>query len=74
LTKTDERAVYRFAAELLQTRHVSDATYAFALETLGQLALVELVGVLGYYGLISMTINAFEVALPEGATDPFPKS
>ena len=32
---------------------------------------VELVGILGYYGLISMTINAFAVPLPDGAEDPF---
>jgi 4-carboxymuconolactone decarboxylase len=31
------------------------------------------VGILGYYTLISMTINAFEVPLPAGAPDPFPK-
>jgi 4-carboxymuconolactone decarboxylase len=33
---------------------------------------VDLVGVLGYYGLISMTINAFEIPLPDGSQDPFP--
>ncbi|MBV9738896.1 MAG: carboxymuconolactone decarboxylase family protein, partial [Hyphomicrobiales bacterium] len=27
---------------------------------------VELVGILGYYTLISMTLNAFEIGLPEG--------
>jgi len=32
---------------------------------------VDLVGVLGYYGLISMTINAFDVPLPPGAKEPF---
>jgi len=32
---------------------------------------VELVGILGYYGLISMTINTFEVPLPPGADQPF---
>jgi 4-carboxymuconolactone decarboxylase len=29
------------------------------------------VGILGYYTLISMTINAFEVPPPGGAADPF---
>jgi 4-carboxymuconolactone decarboxylase len=33
---------------------------------------VDLVGILGYYTLISMTIVAFEVPLPQGAADPFP--
>lgn len=72
LTKSDEQAVYRFSLELLRNRRVSDETYRFAKETLGQHALVDLVGILGYYGLISMTINAFAVPLPEGAPDPFP--
>ena len=33
---------------------------------LGQKDLIELVGIFGYYGLISTTVNAFEVPLPEG--------
>ena len=57
--------------ELLTTRRVSDATYAFAEKTLGRRGVVDLVGVLGYYGLISMTINAFEVPVPPGAPEPF---
>jgi 4-carboxymuconolactone decarboxylase len=32
---------------------------------------VELTGILGYYGLISMTIKAFEVPLPAGTPEPF---
>jgi 4-carboxymuconolactone decarboxylase len=69
--KADETAVYTFASELLKTRKVSDATYARALAELGQKGVIELVGILGYYGLISMTINAFEVPLPAGAPSPF---
>lgn len=69
--KPDEAAVHAFARELLTTRRVSGPTYHRALELLGARALVELVGVLGYYGLISMTINAFEVPVPEGAPEPF---
>ena len=71
LTSPEERSVYQFSSELLRTRHVSEATYRIARETLGEVALVDLVGILGYYGLISMTINAFEVPLPAGAPDPF---
>jgi len=71
LTKDDEKAVYAFSRELLMKRRVSDATYAAAEKLLGQRGVVDLVGVLGYYGLISMTINAFEVPLPAGAKEPF---
>ena len=71
LTKNDEKAVYDFARELLTTRRVSDQTYTFAEKILGARGLVDLVGVLGYYGLISMTINAFEVPVPPGDKEPF---
>jgi 4-carboxymuconolactone decarboxylase len=50
---------------------VSEATYNNAVARLGQKGVVELTGVLGYYGLISMTIKAFEVPLPAGTPDPF---
>lgn len=68
----DEQAVYEFARELLHNHKVTDARYSAAVEAVGAVAVVELVGILGYYGLISMTINAFQVDLPDGAPDPFP--
>ncbi len=71
---SDEAALYAFVRELLETRGVGEATFARAVEALGHQGVVELVGILGYYGLISMTIKAFEVAVPEGAPDPFAKT
>ncbi len=38
------------------------------LRLLGKKGVVELVGLLGYYTLVSMTLNTFEVELPEGET------
>lgn len=67
----DEAALYDFTRELLETRRVDDATYARAVEALGETGVVELVGILGYYALISMTIAAFQVPLPAGEPDPF---
>jgi 4-carboxymuconolactone decarboxylase len=69
--KPDEASVYAFASELLRHRRVSDETYRTAEKELGSRALVDLVGILGYYGLISMTIVAFQVPVPEGAPEPF---
>jgi 4-carboxymuconolactone decarboxylase len=71
LARTDEATVYAFASELLRNRRVSDATYRLALAELGQAGLIDLVGILGYYALISMTIVTFEVPLPPGMADPF---
>lgn len=72
--KPDEAAVHAFAHELLQRRRVSEPTYREAEARLGAKGVVELVGVLGYYGLISMTIVAFEVPVPPGADEPFGKT
>jgi 4-carboxymuconolactone decarboxylase len=71
LTRTDEAAVYAFASELLRKRRVSVSTYRIAVAELGRTGVVDLVGILGYYTLISMTIVAFKVPLPTDAPDPF---
>lgn len=68
----DEAAVHGFALALHRERRVDEATYARVIAAIGPEGAVELVGILGYYTLISMTINAFAVPLPQGSTDPFP--
>ncbi len=70
-SKPDEAAVYAFTMELLLNRRVSDATYSFATKELGETGVVELVGILGYYTLISMTIVGFELPIPPGNPEPF---
>ena len=59
--REDERVVYRLAKTLYQTRRVDEALYAQAIEAFGEAAVVELVGVLGYYALVAMTLNVFAV-------------
>ena len=61
-----ERIVYEFASQLHRDHRVGDATYAEATAEFGEAGVVDLVGVLGYYTLISMTLNTFHVPLPEG--------
>ena len=62
----DEELVYSFTRELNLTRSVSDDLYARTVAELGPDATVDLVGILGYYSLISMTIKAFDVSPPDG--------
>ena len=61
----DEPVVYDFSVSLNQTHAVPDELYQKAVATIGLRGVVELVGILGYYTLISMTLNTFEI-LPEG--------
>ena len=57
----DESVVYRVSRQLNIDREISPTLYEEAEQQLGKEGLVDLIGVLGYYSLISMTIKAFEV-------------
>lgn len=73
----DDRAsqvIHAYAAELLTTGRVTDAQHARAVEVIGERRVVDLVGLIGYYSLVALTLNAFDMPLPEGATDPFAAS
>jgi 4-carboxymuconolactone decarboxylase len=72
----DERAIYDFIQELYKTKRVSDRTYKRVHTILGEAAMVELAGILGYYALISMTLNIFHMLPPESEKLAFtePKS
>jgi 4-carboxymuconolactone decarboxylase len=63
----DEEAVYNFANELLETKQVSDATFAAAKNLLGERGVVELINVMGWYGTVSMYLNVDRYPLPAGA-------
>lgn len=71
--KKDERAIYDFVLELFKTKRVSERTYKRVNAVLGDVATVELVGILGYYSLVAMMLDVFNVTLPEGATAPWPE-
>ncbi len=71
--ETDEALVYRIGTELYATRRISTELYLEAVTAFGEPALVELVGIYGYYALVAMTLNVFAVDR-ETATDlPFPE-
>ena len=62
-----DQAVHDAAFALLATGRLPAALHARATEALGERGLVELVGILGYYSLVALTLNAFEIGLPEAA-------
>jgi len=65
-----ERIVYDFVGEYLATNRVSAANFKRAIDAFGEQGVVDLVGVCGYYMLVSMTLNVFEVPLPAGVPEP----
>jgi 4-carboxymuconolactone decarboxylase len=71
----DEAAVYDFCIEMHRNHSVSDATYARALELLGEQGIVDMIGLSGWYTLVSMTLNVGRI-MPENPTQilqPFPR-
>jgi len=66
----DEAAVYDFCRELHETKHVSDAAWSAALERFGERGAIDLIGTCGYYGVVSMVLNATRHPLPEGVAPP----
>ncbi len=71
--QADEAAVYDFCTELHEKKSVGDAAYAVALAQFGEQGVVDLIGVSGYYTLVSMVLNVERHPLPEGAT-PLPET
>jgi len=67
----DELAIYAFAKELYNKRRVSTPTFNKVKKLLGDAGTVELVGILGYYAMVSMTLNTFKVPLPQGIKPGF---
>jgi 4-carboxymuconolactone decarboxylase len=66
----EEAAVYEFARQLQQTGTVPLATYRAVEQRWGATGVVELTALIGYYTMVSMTLNAHEIPLPEGVTQP----
>jgi 4-carboxymuconolactone decarboxylase len=62
----NEAVIYDFSAELLQTKRVSDGTFAAAKTAFGEQGVTDVIFTLGYYSLVSMLLNVDEYPLPEG--------
>jgi 4-carboxymuconolactone decarboxylase len=66
----DEALVYEFVTDLLSTGAVSDPPYQAVMDRFGEHGIMDLVGAVGYYSLVSMVLNVAQVPLPEGETPP----
>ena len=66
----DERVVHTFCTELLTHTKVSDETFAATKAMFGEAGVVDLIGALGYYGIVSMCLNVDRYPLPDGMAPP----
>jgi len=72
LDRDDEQAVYALTHSLLTTGRAADDVHAAAREHLGDQGLVELTQLIGYYCMISLTLNTFQIELPPGNEPVWP--
>lgn len=63
----EDEAVYAFCTALHEKHKIDDETYEAAQKFLGQEVLTDLVAMSGYYTLLAMTLNVYEVPLPDGS-------
>lgn len=66
-SQQDEEITYNLIHELIETRRVSDKTYAKALKEFGEVQLVELMAIIGNYFAVALTLNCFEIETPDGS-------
>ena len=59
--------IYDVVTELQTTKTVSAATYDRALQVLGPEILIEVVSAVGFYAMVCMTLNVFDVPTPPNA-------
>ena len=62
-TLANDKIVYDLTRSVHEHHEVEPALYQCAVEALGERAVVELVGIIGYYSLVAMTLNVFEIGV-----------
>ena len=65
-TREDERLVYDITLELNTTQRLSDTTFGRGMALFGEQQMVELVSGVGFYAMVALTLNAFDVEVPDG--------
>lgn len=73
LDRDDEQLVHDVAVSLVTTGTLDDGTYERAAGLLDTRGLVELISLCGYYSMVSFTLNAFRVPVPDGAEARWPQ-
>ncbi len=63
----EEAEIIRYVRELHREHRISDETFEALHARLGDKGIVDLTGLVGYYGFVGAVLNAFEIDPPEGA-------
>ena len=69
--RPEDELVYDICQTMMETHALPRALYDRAVARFGERGLAEFMAVIGYYTLVSMTLNAFEVEVAPGQSAPF---
>jgi 4-carboxymuconolactone decarboxylase len=70
--KDDEAALYDLAMALYRDKQVPDAVYGAAREKFGERGIMDIIGIIGYYDLVSMTLITMQAGAPNDSVAPLP--
>jgi 4-carboxymuconolactone decarboxylase len=70
--KDDEAALYDLGTALYRDKKVDDAVYKAALEKFGERGILDIVGIMGYYDLVSMTLITMQASAANNGVPPLP--
>ena len=70
--RDDEAALYDLATALYRDRKVSDAVYKAALDHFGERGIMDIIGIIGFYDITSMTLITMQAGAPDGKVPPLP--
>src|SRR6266571_8679622 len=70
--KDDEAALYDLAMALYRDKKVSDEIYRAAQQKFGERGIMDIIGLIGYYDLVSMTLITMQAEAPNDSVPPLP--
>lgn len=68
--KPDETALYDLVTELYRTKAVSNGTFQAAAGQFGEAGIIEIIGIIGYYDLVSMALITMQATPPNDSVAP----
>ena len=70
--RDDEAALYDLVTALYRDRKVADPVYQAALKKFGERGIMDVIGIIGYYDLVSMTLITMQASAPNDSVPPLP--
>jgi 4-carboxymuconolactone decarboxylase len=68
--KEDETTLYDFCTEMYRDRNVSDATFKSAVAKFGERGIMDVIGIIGYYDMVSMALIVQQATGKPGEEPP----